>query len=110
MSTTVLTTDPPSPTLEGLLAWLRQHRAAGSVHYDAQQQLWQVFGYADVLRVLTDSAAFSSDFSALLPSQPDFAHSHEILTPRRRTPPLKPCPRLPQCLPACSAITAWDGY
>jgi len=55
MSTTVLTTDPPSPTLEALLAWLRQHRAAGSVHYDAQQQLWQVFGYADVLRVLTDS-------------------------------------------------------
>jgi cytochrome P450 len=73
MSTTVLTTDPPSPTLDALLAWLRQHRAAGSVHYDAQQQLWQVFGYADVLRVLTDSAAFSSDFSALLPSQPDFA-------------------------------------
>src|SRR5262245_484467 len=72
MSTTVLTTDPPSPTLDALLAWLRQHRAAGSVHYDAPQQLWQVFGYADVLCVLTDSAAFSSDFSALLPSQPDF--------------------------------------
>ena len=72
MSTTVQTTDPPSPTLDALLAWLRQHRAAGSVHYDAQQQLWQVFGYADVLRVLTDPAAFSSDFRALLPSQPDF--------------------------------------
>ena len=73
MSTTALTTEPPSPTLDALLAWLREQRAAGSVHYDAQQQLWQVFGYADVLRVLTDSAAFSSDFRALLPSQPDFA-------------------------------------
>src|SRR5215468_4138167 len=73
MSTTVLTPEPSSPTLDALLAWLRQQRAAGSVHYDAQQQLWQVFGYADVLRVLTDSAAFSSDFRALLPSQPDFA-------------------------------------
>jgi cytochrome P450 len=72
MSTTVLTTEPPSPTLAALLAWLRQQRAAGSVHYDAQQQLWQVFGYADVQRVLTDPAAFSSDFSVLLPSQPDF--------------------------------------
>ena len=32
-----------------------------------------MFGYADVLRVLTDPAVFSSDFSALLPSQSDFA-------------------------------------
>jgi cytochrome P450 len=72
MSTTALTPEPPSPTLDALLAWLRQHRAAGSVHYDAQQQLWQVFGYADVQRVLTDPTMFSSDFSALLASQPDF--------------------------------------
>jgi len=73
MRTTTLTTDPPAPTLDALLVWLREQRAAGSVHYDAQQQLWQVFGYADVLRVLTDPAAFSSDFRAFLPSQPDFA-------------------------------------
>src|SRR5262252_4660487 len=72
MSTTALTTEPPSPTLDALLAWLREQRAAGSVHYDAQQQLWQVFGYADVQRVLNDPARFSSDFRALLPSQPDF--------------------------------------
>jgi cytochrome P450 len=72
MSTTALTTEPPSSTLDALLAWLRQQRAAGSVHYDAQQQLWQVFGYADVQRVLTDPAVFSSDFRALMPSQPDF--------------------------------------
>src|SRR5215831_17377861 len=72
MSITAPTTEPPSPTLDALLAWLRQQRASGSVHYDAQQQLWQVFGYADVLRVLNDPAVFSSDFRALLPSQPDF--------------------------------------
>ncbi|MDQ3761330.1 MAG: cytochrome P450 [Actinomycetota bacterium] len=41
------------------------------VHRD-DNQLWQVFSYADVTRILSDPATFSSDTTAVSPSQPDF--------------------------------------
>ena len=59
-------------TLEALLAWLRSQREDGSVQHDERQRVWQVFGYADAERVLSDPSAFSSDFSEIMPHQRDF--------------------------------------
>jgi cytochrome P450 len=66
------TAEPTSFTLEALLAWLRRQREAGSIHHDEQQRIWQVFGYADAERVLSDPSWFSSDFSEIMPHQRDF--------------------------------------
>jgi cytochrome P450 len=41
--------------------WYRSMRATQPVFYDEQRELWHVFCYADVLRVLSDHAIFSSD-------------------------------------------------
>src|SRR5262245_18005802 len=65
------TAEPPPFTLEALLAWLRSQREAGSIRHDEQQRIWQVFGYADAERVLSDPMAFSSDFSEIMPHQRD---------------------------------------
>ncbi len=73
MQATTPTTEVAPPTFDALLAWLRQQREAGLVQFDEQHGIWQVFGYADVERVLSDPAAFSSDFSELMPAQRDFA-------------------------------------
>src|SRR5262245_49945664 len=63
----------PTPfTLEALLGWLRRQREAGSIQHDERQRIWQVFGYGDAERVLSDPGAFSSDFSAIMPHQRDF--------------------------------------
>ena len=72
MPATTATAEPTPFTLEALLAWLRRQRGAGSIHHDEQQHVWQVFGYADVERVLSDPSAFSSDFSGIMPHQSDF--------------------------------------
>src|SRR5215813_1791373 len=72
MQATTSTGEPVPFTLEALLAWLRRQRAAGSIHHDEQQRVWQVFGYADTARVLSDPSAFSSDFSEIMPHQRDF--------------------------------------
>src|SRR5262245_35561163 len=66
------TAEPPPFTLEALLAWLRSQREAGSIRHDEQQRIWQVFGYADAERVLSDPMAFSSDFREIMPQQRDF--------------------------------------
>ena len=60
------------PALDAMLAWLREQRARGSVHFTEQQRFWQVFGYAEAQRVLSDPLVFSSDFSRIMPAQPDF--------------------------------------
>jgi len=73
MEATTPTAQASQPSLDALLAWLRQQRDAGSVHHDEQHGIWQVFGYADAERVLSDPAAFSSDFSEIMPAQRDFA-------------------------------------
>jgi cytochrome P450 len=72
MQPTTSTTQPTPFNLEALLAWLRRQREAGSVHHDEKQHIWQVFGYAEVERVLSDPRAFSSDFSNIMPAQRDF--------------------------------------
>ncbi len=64
---------PSTPlTLEALLAWLGRQREGGSIQHDERQRVWQVFGYADAERVLSDPSAFSSDFSEIMPHQRDF--------------------------------------
>jgi cytochrome P450 len=72
MQATTSTADATRFTPETLLAWLRRQCAAGSIHHDEQQRIWQVFGYADTERVLSDPSAFSSDFSEIMPHQRDF--------------------------------------
>jgi cytochrome P450 len=72
MQATTSTSEPPSVDLEAMLSWLRRQREAGSIHHDEQQDIWQVFGYAQVERVLSDPRAFSSDFSVIMPAQRDF--------------------------------------
>jgi acyl carrier protein len=56
---------------ESVLAWFRRMRAENPVSYDEGARAWHVFGYADVARVLSDPATFSSDFSGLTSAQKD---------------------------------------
>ncbi|WP_437497871.1 cytochrome P450 [Sorangium sp. So ce1099] len=72
MSTIDVIAHPNQPTLDPFLAWLRQARESCPVVYDEAQRTWQLFGHADVLRVLSDPATFSSDMSKFIPPQADF--------------------------------------
>src|SRR5262245_8524056 len=72
MQATTSTAAPAPFTLEALLGWLRRQRETGAIHHDERQRVWQVFGYVDAERVLSDPGAFSSDFSAIMPHQRDF--------------------------------------
>ncbi|MBO3741369.1 cytochrome P450 [Actinoplanes flavus] len=54
-----------------VLAWFRRMRATEPVSHDEQAGVWHVFGSADVERILSDSATFSSEFSSLMPAQED---------------------------------------
>src|SRR5262249_23189437 len=72
MQATTSTAAPTPFTLEPLFAWVRRQRGAGWIHHDEPQRLWQVFGYVDAERVLSDPSAFSSDFSEIMPHQRDF--------------------------------------
>ncbi|MFI5972305.1 cytochrome P450 [Streptomyces sp. NPDC051452] len=47
-------------------------RAAGPVRFDENQGVWQVLDHATVSTVLADPATYSSDLSALTPTQEDF--------------------------------------
>jgi len=60
-----------SPDVESVLAWFRRMRAEEPVSHDRAAGVWHVFGYADTARVLDDTAAFSSDFTAVMPSDTD---------------------------------------
>jgi cytochrome P450 len=72
MDATTAAGEPTAASLEAMFAWFRQQREAGSIHRDAQQPIWQVFGYAVAERILSDPDVFSSDFSGIMPSQRDF--------------------------------------
>jgi cytochrome P450 len=72
MQATTSTTEPTPFQLDALFSWLSCQRQAGSIHHDEPQHIWQVFGYTDVERVLSDPRAFSSDFSEIMPAQQDF--------------------------------------
>lgn len=51
--------DPLNP-----FAWYRQMRAQARVFFDPVHQMWHVFRYADVQRVLSDYTDFSSQFGS----------------------------------------------
>jgi cytochrome P450 len=60
---------PPDGTGDGhqLMEWLRQMRRDHPVWHDPSTGATHVFRYADINRVLSDPATFSSDFGALAP-------------------------------------------
>jgi cytochrome P450 len=71
MSDTLSRPAPPvSDPAEEVYAWFRTMRAAAPVYRD-EHDLWHLFDYADVSRVLSDPATFSSDDRAINPPQPD---------------------------------------
>ncbi|MEV6835682.1 cytochrome P450 [Streptomyces sp. NPDC051133] len=65
-----LTGDPL--LLEVLPGRWRDLRESGPVRHDEAQGVWQVLDHETVATVLADPATYSSDLSALAPSQPDF--------------------------------------
>ncbi len=71
MSLTDLGT-PDTSAFDSMIAWCREQRRNGPVRYNDAQQAWELYDHADVARVLSDPATFSSDFSGLAPSQEDF--------------------------------------
>jgi hypothetical protein len=56
--------------VDAVLRWLRTMLNTQPVYLD-DNQLWQVFSYADVGRILSDPATFSSDTTTFTPAQPD---------------------------------------
>ena len=63
----------PSPVAvkdpaDAVFSWLRTMLDTQPVHLD-DNQLWQVFSYADVARILSDPATFSSDTFSPIPSR-----------------------------------------
>jgi cytochrome P450 len=55
---------------DAVFAWFRTMLDTEPVHLD-DNQLWQVFSYADVARILSDPATFSSNTTTFNPPQPD---------------------------------------
>ncbi|MFD3543685.1 cytochrome P450 [Streptomyces sp. NPDC058662] len=56
---------------ESLFAWFRTKLDTQPVYRD-EEQGWQVFGYADIARIMADTTTFSSDTAgAFNPPQPD---------------------------------------
>ena len=67
-----MTANPAQPTT-GVFGLAGGVTPAGSVHYDAKQQSWQVLGHPEAVAVLSDPATFSSDLTGLVPAQDDLA-------------------------------------
>ncbi|MFD1832033.1 cytochrome P450 [Streptomyces desertarenae] len=61
-----------SSVFDALTDRWRSLRAAGPVVHDEQQGLWQVVDHQSVAAVLADPATYSSDLSAITPTQEDF--------------------------------------
>ncbi|MBE3559978.1 MAG: cytochrome P450 [Ktedonobacteraceae bacterium] len=57
------------PGKQSLFDWCSQMRATQPVYYDEQTKVWNIFRYADIVRILSDPATFSSELSRILPSQ-----------------------------------------
>lgn len=68
---TVPSTTSARDPADAMFAWLHTMLDTQSVYLD-DKQVRQVFGYADVARILADPATFSSDITAFSPPQPDF--------------------------------------
>jgi len=65
-----LGTPPSDPG--ALLRWFAEARRMQPVAFDEKAGIWHVFRHADVSRVLSDPASFSSDLRELVPTQEDF--------------------------------------
>ena len=63
--------------------WYRQMRETDPIHFYPDYRAWQVFRYADVLRVLSDSAVFSSNISGGSERQDPLAASIVTTDPPR---------------------------
>jgi cytochrome P450 len=62
----------PKPNREQLTAsydWYRQMRETQPVFFDQKVQVWHIFRYDDVARVLSDHATFSSDQNRFVPAE-----------------------------------------
>jgi cytochrome P450 len=66
LPSTTAATDPA----DAMFAWLRTMLDTPSVYLD-DKQVWQMFGYAEVARILSDPATLSSDATAFSLPQPD---------------------------------------
>lgn len=67
------TTTAAEDPADAVFAWFRTMLDTQPVHLDdGQIKVWQVFRYADVVRILSDPATFSSDTTAFSPPNPDF--------------------------------------
>lgn len=78
-----------SDPAEEVFAWFRTMRETQPVYRDGND-FWHVFRHADVLRILSDPATFSSDTTRFTPAQPDvdlFARGNVVVMdpPRHRT-------------------------
>src|SRR5579884_2165642 len=65
-------------------AWYRQMRETQPVYHDPERGVWHVFRYADVARVLSDHATFSSDEGRYAPGIGDSPLNSSII---RMDPP-----------------------
>ncbi|WP_063806680.1 cytochrome P450 [Streptomyces regalis] len=80
--TSVIRTAPPpvSDGGEALIAWLRRMRKEAPVCKDKKTGIWQAFRRADVLRIMSDTEAFSSDILQVVPESKEFARGNIMLT------------------------------
>jgi cytochrome P450 len=62
-------TPPKRKQLYASYEWYRQMRETQPVYHDLDWGVWHVFGYADVARVLSDHATFSSDENRYAPAE-----------------------------------------
>ncbi|MGH3803838.1 MAG: cytochrome P450, partial [Pseudonocardiaceae bacterium] len=60
---TLLSTTAAKDPADAVFTWCRTMLDTQPVYLD-DNQMWQVFGYADVARILSDPATFSSDTAA----------------------------------------------
>ena len=67
-----MTLAPPRYAFEDRLDQWIDRRAEHPVYLDEENGMWRLLDHATVSRVLSDPAAFSSDFSGLAPVQEDF--------------------------------------
>jgi len=69
----------PSQSFFAPYDWYRTMRSTQPVWYDEQHATWHVFRYADVERVLSEHATFSSDIVQTLELKEDEKESHASL-------------------------------
>ncbi|GAA4863750.1 cytochrome P450 [Saccharopolyspora cebuensis] len=56
--------------------WLRGERPERPVEYDATTGVWNVYGYAETVELLSDHATFSSDTGRLIPEAAGFTEGN----------------------------------